>query len=441
MRHDVSVVINNSRSELRTFDKYTITQDFMQPGQPFTMSFFRDKFSQTWLAAARQTRTGDTVQILIDGALQMSGYITRSKGAHAVEGGFSWVVSGVDYAGAMKKWEADPRIVIKNTPLSEAVEKIAAPFGVILAGYDQDAARDVVSGRVRGSRGARRRKANRSGLIDLIHPKKKDTAWAVIERACFKLGFWPYIAPTSDGSIGIVIGRPAYDRPAAYSFRKIMLDDTTPDPLNNIIVGDYENTIDDIPTQLMGWGYGVPKDAPPERVREGVKPFDYKKLVLSRSLRKNPDGTFESDGVLYEGNGPVNDRPLVRMPFDNTRLTGFTEDLVREILPPQPLYMDAEHSHSPQQVQRAIQRLLGKRMIHFRTYTATVDGHGQEVNGRRALYAINEMCHLRDDIFGIDEDMLIVRAVMEGSLPDSQKTTLTLSTKGAITLDAIQAQE
>lgn len=443
--HEVQLLLKSTGRVLTNWDRYTVSLDMFNVGQPWTFSlWYSEREQSAWQTLQDEVKLGGTILFSIDGAPQITGII-EDFSTPETRGGLSMVISGRDIAASAMDWDADPRTVISNRTLGEALELLFAPLGIPVDVVESTAAREVQSRVRRGARATERSTRRRAHRVDNSRPRPDETVWQVVQSILDRLGLIAWVAPSAQGGLAIVVDVPAYDSNAMYQLvRSKALTETD----RRLLETDLKCSIRGIPTIVYASGRAKRGDALPARHRiqyevPGVAslPIDILGAVIGPRLTSagNPLA-FNQDPVTVRPGFRIESEQRTAPPAQATR-RAYTNDqlaqwsFVQNPLPPQPKYLHSSRSKNPSQGEREARRYMAKKMRTFRVYTGTLHGHGQEVNGARRLFALNTMAHLRDTFRNIDEDMLITGVEFSGSRSDGQRTRLTLGTKGAINLE------
>lgn len=389
------------------FDEYTIALDMFRPGSPWTFSMWHSgeadpvvegaRHATAWTTLKRAVRLGGQVLFSIDGAPQLNGIIEELDEPVDPEKGAALVIAGRDLSALALDWEADPRLSFRGRALEDVLRDAFNRAGVqAVIGYGADAAREVSSRARPGARGASTHVTHRRHRVSLAHPRPGERTWAFCDSIARRAGYLMWVAPNADGvnQMAVVVDTPAYDAAPVFDFRSHLVPgraglEATPD--SNALARGFKASLRGVPARINIAGHAPRGDAHPARFR----PF-----------------------------------------VDNAGLARYAGTLVADPLPPQNAWLHAR-ARDVAGATREAQRAMAAAMREWRTYTCTVQGHGQVVDGRPRLFALNTMAHVYDRVGGftrLDEDMLVTRVEFRGSAAAGQTTTLTLGTRDAIDL-------
>lgn len=398
--HTATLVLSDG-TEVDTWDAYTITLDMLQPGSPWSASMWRSSTRQTtWSVLRQKIKLFDRVTFVIDGAPQLTGRIETFDTDGDRESGARMTITGRDMAGPALSWDADPTVRLKGLQLSAALEALFAPLRIpVVIGADADAARTVQIGTTRGSRGVSSgRRTRRTQVCDRAQPQPGEKVWQLADEIARRLGYLLWTAPAQDGGLAVVIDRPAYSSGDVFTFaRRITTTSAGETAEGNILSGGESFTIRDVPSEVN---------------------------VYSGTAR----GASLSARQRYQA---------VNLAIADTEVTrGFALDPA----PTQPRHVRAQRARTVAETASEGTRMVSEAMAGFRRCRYVVQGHGQTVEGRPLLYAINTMARVRDDLCTsaagdpLDESMLLTRVEFKRSRKAGTTAEVTLSPRDAISL-------
>lgn len=403
--HRTELSLASSGAVLGVWDEYAISLSMLEPGSPWTFTFWRSDAVASGLAGNRSTpwevitrgvKVFDRVLVTIDGAVQLNGRIeTRAIRADR-GGGAVVVVNGRDLAGPAMDWDVDPTITIKNTALSTAVERCFAQLGIPAHTVDSAANVAVTAREAPGPRRTNRR-TRRPQPVDIAHPRPGDRVWPFVEGIVKRIGYRMWVAPSADGELAVVVDVP----------------NDTADPSCVLLRREVANGDGGYEGNILDGGETLNTRAAPTTA-----------TVFSGTAR----------GAQVDAR--------TRSVTTNVALTddAVTRGLVLQPPPEQPRYLRDSRARSPERAAQTGSNVILDAMASFRVYECTVRGHGQTVDGARRLYAINTVARVRDDVCvdgdgrPLDEDMLITGLTFRRSRRDGTTTTLTLVPRGALSL-------
>lgn len=387
--HEVTLTLLSTGTVVDVWDRYSIVQDMLSPGNAWTFSFWRSQTrNATWDVVKHEVRFGARVLVSIDGAPQLTGAIGRFR-FHNGRDGAACVISGRDLAGPAITWDADPHVTLRNTTAEDAIRALLEPFGIPLSiGVDAAAAREAQANVRRGTRGVTTRTRRR--VLDQVHPRPGEKVWQLIDRMVRKLGLLAWIAPDSNGQLAVIIDSPVSAGAPDYQFRWELGDDGITVARTNILEGDWDVDYDTVPTSVSVVAHATRGDSLPART----------------------EVTILNDATSSHRFAATDPPPA-----------------------PHPRYIESRHARSHDHARSEARRLIAEANADFEKYTCKVQGHSQRspnFAGADILYTVNSVAHVRDDIPGIDKDMIVRRVEFNGSRGDGQTTTLMMSPLGSI---------
>lgn len=400
LAHDVTLHAGTTGMRLDVWDRYEISLSMLSPGSPWTATLFRSRREEAaWERIWKSVQIGDRMVFAIDGATQMNGRVEEITDTSDPDQGDAIVISGRDLSGPAIRWHADPRTRLKGLTLEEVLTRLFAPLGIaVRIGEDVDATRAVQVGTAR-TPSAGRSTRRLQHTVDHARPQPGETIWQVADALCRRFGYMLWVAPHPDEGLSVVVDAPDYDGEVFYELRRRYHPDRargeeryTDD--TNILTSTRRVSVRDVPTEVT---------------------------VYTGSARGASLSSRATETVL---NGGL---------FDEKINGGYT---VSDGLQ-QPMHIRAQRSRTPSAARQTAQRAINDAMRGLRTYTCTVQGHGQpQRDGAVRLYAVNTLAHVVDDGRGIDERMLIHELTFRGDAGESggSKTSLTLGPLNAIVL-------
>lgn len=393
-QHAVTLTLGQGSGaiEVDVWDRYTVTLSMLQAGQAWTFSLWRSRDRRAaWDVLNRRAKIFERVTLSIDGHPQITGRIeTIERGADG-HGPCELVLSGRDLAGPALSWDADPTVALKGLALEDALSALFDPLALTLRITPAAAAREVQSARRPGASGAGA--ARRRRPVDLSHPRPGEKVWQLAESIVRRLGYMMWVAPRTDGTVGIVVDSPDYEQAPSYTFARRL--DAAGNGSGNILRGGERLSAQSVPTDANIY-----------------------------------TGTARGAAVSSKSRAQVQNAAL----FDANVTRGFVLDTTQ----PQPRHVRSERARTLQAAQKEGDRLIADAMASFNTYRATVQGHGQTVEGQDRLYAVNTVARVIDDVMidpegrGLNAPMLATSVQLDGSRQSGQTTTLTLVPLGAI---------
>ena len=399
--HAVNLTINTGDAPVAidVWSRYQVTLTMLGAGQPWSFVFWRSTVADTtWQALARQAKLLARVQLSIDGAPQLSGYLEELDRGTSEDrnAGMTAAIGGRDLAGLAMDFDASPRTAFRGVQLQQALSDAFSAFGVPVRVTEAAAAREIQTRGRPGAHGAAR--SPRRKHVDIMRPKAGETVWTYAQSIVKRLGYLMWIAPTTDGSIGLVVDVPDYAQVPLWTFRRTIGHGTF-GSTGNILMGREVFSIKGVPTDVS---------------------------VYTGTAR----GNGLSARAKYSGANPKL--------FDRAITRGF----VSSYLPVLAKHVRSGRSRDVTAATKEHERIIADAMTSFRRYRLRVQGHGQLVNGVMRLYAVNTMANVLDEYLIDDEGqplreaMLVTDVEFVGSRGSGesagQYTNITLAPKNSI---------
>lgn len=461
MTHEVELTLDDGTA-LDTWDEYVVTLSVTEPGAAFTFAmWYSETRRATWSVLRSRVKAMRSVELAIDGAPQLNGRIERIETSANGHGESAMVISGRDLAGPALDWDVDPSLNVGGLTLETALGRIFATVGIPVRVTTADAARELTTKRkgstateaaasstprgglseslrralreaanlpwasgstnagvervlvrrdeteptiegvaaitppTRERRRARARaKAVKDIVIPIAHPRPGERVWSFAESIVSRIGARMWVAPDPERGLCVVVDTPESSGPAVFAFVRRIVNGVT-DPRSNILSGTESISTREVPTTVVVY-----------------------------------TGTDRGDKISSRGRTVVENGPL------STRET--TRGMVADDPPPQPRHVRSTRARTIARASQEGTRIITDAMAGFRTYTVTVRGHSQSLDGTPRLYGINCIARVYDDVCtdpdgnALDEDMLITRVVFRRSRQGGTTTELTLLPLGAL---------
>jgi prophage tail gpP-like protein len=386
--HKVELKLASTGTILDNWAKYSIVQDMLQPGSPFTFSLFRsDVANATWERVNDEVKAFDSVILSIDDTTQINGIIERVNPRRDRGGGCSIIISGTDISGRLQKFDASPNVSLRTATLYDAIANVLEPFGISGTQFhvgDARTVRAIQTGEANGPRAITY--VTRNQRVDAVHPRVGEKAWSVIQRLAAKAGFWAWVAPDPAGNLVLVIDNPI----------------ETGDPV---------------------FFFEYAEDSP-HRATEATDLLESERVI---DVSQTPTDVFAVGRTARGDSSPS--RSQVR------QIGRFAEQWVSDNRPIQPLYIQPRCARTPATITKYAERMVRECMISHDYLMGLVQGHGQTVDGEPRIYAVNTMASWRDTIAKFEDDVVITRCEFDGGTRTKGRTTrLRAHPRGALNL-------
>lgn len=387
----VELFVGPEARRVDVFDRYTVDLSMLEVGTAFTLSFWYSPASREtpWrvlVDRANGVKCGDLVTLTVDGDAVLSGIVeTRDVGDDDGRDGPAFMVSGRDLLGGAVSFDADPTLTLAGLRLEDALERLYRGVGVVPEVSESIPPEARVGALRRPRRGAFGRKASRTSVTRVKHPRVGEKVQQVVGRIVRGLGYRVWTTPAeASGRTAVVVDRPRAAGEVLFRLSRVLDDEGRVVATSNILGGRERTSIADVPTEATAYA-----DAP---------------------------------------RGDASSAKIARTVVNGFLLTPEASARVSDDAPPRPRFVESRSARTPEAAHNEAARLCAQANEGFRRYTATVLGHRQ--GGR--LWVPNSRVAVRDDLVGVDETMLLVAATLDGSKAGAQKTRLTLVPEGAL---------
>jgi prophage tail gpP-like protein len=240
--------------EVKIWKSYSLTNNFLTPCDPWHCEIGDELLTPE---IRKALVPGNRVKWFIDGAPQMSGYITANDSSTDRNGGTHIAVSGYDSMWPVFDSQINPnKHYPDKTSLESLLLDLLPQFGFANFFIDNGANVELAANRalhsIKGGGGRRhRRHTTRTKTLKRYKlPKKKaqhnDTFWQFLMRLLNRTGLWLW--PTVDGT-GVIVSTPEYDQDPAFELRR-KFDGRT----NNILRGGIRRDCSDQPSYICARG-------------------------------------------------------------------------------------------------------------------------------------------------------------------------------------------
>lgn len=350
---------------------------------------------------------GSRVRLFVQNVTLAEGYIDTIEIGAARGSGVTYQIHGRNRLGMAVDSIADPTLQIKEgSTLLDFLKAVFGPFG--WAGdedfeVDNRANRDAKTS-IRGTpltKGGKKKppKPLKDFVLHQLKPHAHEGVYAFATRVTQRHGLWIWTSADGDK---LIVAQPDFYQEPIYKLRR------TFDGTTNVLDGTVTFDIVDQPSVIFADGYSGGGEYGMGRVKAFcVNPYfghDTEGFVLpgvQELISKNPD----SQQLV-----------MTTQPFKRRRID----------LPVRPLYLHDEESHTHEQLNNFVRRemslLLRKSLVaHY-----TVEGHGQDIEGRYVAWDIDTVVDVQDDVAGVNERMYVIGRSLEKSRGGGTRTQLEL---------------
>lgn len=429
----VTMSVRGLDLEIKTWQSYSIRQEFLTSASAFDFTFSTDEpslYNEIFV-------DGTEVQISVNDLPQMTGVIEKVTTSSDRSAGTVFKVSGRDFLGPVVSASIDPKIRISsNQTVLDFLSGVLTPYGIDKIYVNDEYNYSIVTGYRKGKgktqtqtsivKEAQSRKptdsktaavvyttkkvtqvisADRPDLkklqLDQLKPKIGDGAMQVIERLLSRLGLQMFAA--ADGS-GVIVDKPDFETAPIHCLVRRFDGDT----MNNIEDGYRSIDGETQPCYVLAVGQSSGSDMAKIRL---------KCIAVNEFVACRPDGSFlphvQSAIAQYPGISvlPIRSRLLPR------------NDRIAKQRKPVPIFLKDDESKTIAQLQAFTRRKLSELQRKYFTVVYTVKGH---TYADRFPYAVNTNIEVEDDYLGIHETLWTIGRTFTKSREAGTKTDLSL---------------
>lgn len=258
----IRVTYKGTTRQFDRFLSYEYNEDYLSPSDSGSFELAEKELQNEDLAVLQ---LGATVQVLVGGNLQSTGILDEFESN--VERSSGTVVR-MEYRDAMSPavdGQIDPKTRFVDTQtLADVVETVFGQFGFTNFVVDNEANRNIITGRTHGTPTSKKGKPLKSYTLYREKPRPMEGAYAFASRISQRFGLW--IRPGADGKT-IVIAKPDFDQEPRYGLQHTYDATAT---ANNIERGHFKKSRREQPSVLYASGFGSGGQFDKSRLRSGI---------------------------------------------------------------------------------------------------------------------------------------------------------------------------
>jgi prophage tail gpP-like protein len=402
----ISLLVTDNPKTINNFIEYRITNSFVIPTAEwmFTMPQFTPADIAYYGGTALDVfAPGTTIQIKINGQIQMTGYIEKVSERLDPHSGSVITIQGRDIMARVLEGHIDPlALYTTNSTLQSIVETTLAPFGITQIDNSDLLNINVMTGK--------------TGLPDedttftskqlkSIKGKYGEGAFRFIERLLAHQGFM--IWARADGN-GVVISAPNYENSPLYSITHKASGNS------NILSGERVIDITGQPTII---------------VAKGASTGDGSTSVISSFVvMLNELTAFDNNSNFLPQVAPIINKYITAgatiIP-PRTQLFAYRQNInINPIILP-PMYIENKEAQDNNQLQLYVRHTMAHFQYKMYQLHYRVLGHTQNT----VPYAVNTIISVSDDVLELNEDMWILERTFSKSPTGGTVTDLKLIRK------------
>lgn len=319
----------------------------------------------------------EPVELLLNGFSQLKGRIEKTT---IGDNGSEVECEGRDYLSDLVEGNVDPKFRAKESmTLGEAVLGVTEPYGTLAVLGDDD----VAMQNIRMGFQARRKKRRKKTTVKLqdYDPRPTEGDFAYINRLAARHG--TTVQPAMDRQ-SILLNAPDYDQEPTYTIH--VTADKRAGTQNNVISARAVRDYTKFPTYTIANGKQARSAEKPSGITRTYNTLD----VIANLGNPELQRILSADKIM-SGRQPVN------VPNDQ-----IAPKLYRL------LHVEDIDARNDDQLDHAALRAIADRLKDTLDYTVTLRGHVDPDSN--AIWSVNTMVHVIDEIRGIDEPLWIAEA-------------------------------
>ena len=340
------------------------------------------------------------VELLVDGKSQLLGRIDRTE---IGDSGSSIKCAGRDYLADAVECNVDPTIKVKDgDTINTVFLSVLSTIGIDTFFDDDDIGmRDVRSGiHVKAKKSG---KSYANSVLKEYKPKAGEGQYEFLNRLIARFGATIQPGPTRNS---VVVGSPKYDQEPSYKLYRSA--DTTNSIANNIVSSSAVRDLSSFPTYTLFNGQATQNDSQGTPLTQNNDTFTF------------ISGFMGADSELV--------RILADAIISGRRLPDSGEDIGLGQLY-RLLYFKDDNARTQDQLNAAVSRAFAERFKDTLQYTVKLKGHIDPVSG--AIWSIDTIVHVEDQICGLNEPLWISERTLSYSEGEGPMTSLTCYRPGS----------
>lgn len=391
---DVPLALVVGGHPLDKWSDYSFTDSFLAPADSF--SFGASEYSLT-PEERRRVHPGAAVSLVIDGALQGTGYLDKST-IRATRGAGSIIsLTGRDTFGHVVDSNMDPRVKFKpEHTILQIAQGVLEPFGFTDFESDNSDRRTVAS-KYKAKTTKKGKTIKKSGLAKL-RPSEGEGCYAFLARVCTRFGFWVW--PSVNGTT-VILGTPDFEQEPSGVIHR------TRDGLKNNVLdgGEVSYDLSAQPSYIVAEGSGGGGEWGHAKLRVVIiNPF----VEVADNLLAELEQYKPYKLALYY-DPAIHGTAKVPVIIGNTRNPR-----------PRPMFKRDAESKNIEQLEHYARREMSMLTRKFLTAKYTIRGH--MLNG--VVPVSDTTWHIRDEVGDVDEVMWLTSRTLKRSRASGSSTDL-----------------
>lgn len=372
--------------------EYSFNNNFLVPTDAFSFTVAGDQINKLNRSVIVP---GANVRCKVNGSIQIDARIDSVTYRVSRSGGVSMVISGRDKIAALVDSGIDPLLRFNpKMTLLQFLAEVFGPFGYGEANFEIQnddnvgiMAKNVYGVKTRKSDVSKKSagKPLASYQLHQCRPYPNEGAFAFATRICQREGLWLWLQ--ADGK-KIVVSKPRYDQSPVYSLERQF------NGVNNILSGDVSYDVGEQPSIIIADGFSGGNEFGMSRMRAYVE-NPMLEVDNSAALKKYAQAGMEKVIIPFFGK---------KIPLPTAK----------------PMFLHDDEAKTPVQLHNYVLREMSLRLRRGLSIHFTVKGHHQKGTN----WAVDTICHVTDEVSGLDEDLWILARTFRKSRSGGTTTDL-----------------
>ncbi len=386
----IAILFPATGVQLTRFLSYEYAQSFLWTSDSWQFTVDVRELSDADRAAIQP---GVACTVTVDDLTQSQGYVDDIVIRASASGGSIMTVSGRDWLSPTVDCHIDPKVRFsEQQTLLDLLKAVFTPFGVTTFVTDNSANRNLITGRIYGTKTSKKGKDLKSVRLHDTKPYPAEGAFAFASRVAQRFGLW--IWPGVDAQT-IVVGQPDYLQNALYTLSHKT---DAAGGSNNVLTSDVRHSRQEQPTIILASGFGAGGE---------FAKAQWKSAIINPLI--NAEGQLRQIQSAYP---EIKFFLTPQVPALNSQTSGFSDSgaPIGTVAFPmndpnaRPLFLYDPESHSQEQLNAFLRREMSVRMRKALTCVYEIEGH--KIGG--VPIAIDTIVDVDDDVSGLHLPMWIL---------------------------------
>lgn len=415
----ISVQLLDTGRVLKTFDRFTLNSDYLQPVTTWNFDLGGD--TEEVQALMAELLPGARIQVSVNNNVTATGFVDRHELKTSRDGGTALAVQCSDILGPVVDGTVDPLTKFSaQSTITDVLASYLHDYDIGVFYYTDDLNRNVLTGKGATSNQVLETKkvVNANGdtvsvsvmgdssiqtlTVKALKPKWGEGTYAFLDGKLLKR-FGLHLRAAADGT-GVIVDSPNFDQAAIQRIRR----NSTSPSSNNVEFGSATRSLYEQPAMICAVG----KAGGQEFVKVHTKVLMVNEIV----------GVTDSAGTY----ATVVDQIIARYPTAKVlpvrnELFVHRDDFGPNIVA-RPLFLEDPDSRNIDQLEKFVRREMAKRQQKALEVTYELEGLTQD----GAPYAMNTVVDVDDDVLNIHEPLWVKSRKFTKSRGGGTRTELKL---------------